>query len=313
MNLFKRWQYPKASIGELVLDRRRIYILPTQSGIAFGLILFSIFITSINYGINLGYALVFILISYGWLAIIFTYKNLAGLGLEALASPAVFAGELAHFAIHINNHSKYARYAVALGFNKTTMQLFDVIEHSSHNLSLATETPRRGWMPAPRVQIQTTFPFGLLTAWSYWKTAQQVLVYPKPEKNPPPLPYVEEGDRGANVKAGNDEFSGVRNYQMGDSLKLLAWRQIARQSGGDHEQLISKHFEGGQQQICVLDFASLPPQFDVEQKLSRLCAWLLMAEQENVRYVFKLGTLHFPQNSGEDHQRACLTALALFK
>jgi uncharacterized protein (DUF58 family) len=316
LNTIKRkiifWQYPKASNSELILDRRRIYILPNKAGFVFALVLFSIFITSINYGINLGYALNFILLSCGWLGIIFTYKNLAGLGLEALASPAVFSGELAHFSIHLNNRSKHARYAVSIGFDKTSMQLIDIPEHGSHSLTLAAKSQRHGWMSTPRIRIQTSFPFGLLTTWSYWQTTQQVLVYPAPELNPPPLPFAAEGASGSNLNAGNEEFSGVRNYQTGDSLKQLAWRQMARQSGGSNEQLISKHFEGGQQQVCMLDFSTLPPQLDVEQKLSRLCAWLLLAEQESVSYIFKLGTLQFPQNSGEDHQRACLTALALF-
>lgn len=310
--LINVWQYPTASDEELVLDRRRIYLLPNKSGLIFALILLSIFITSINYGINLGYALDFILISCGWLGIIFTFKNLAGLGLEALTSPAVFAGELAHFSIHLNNRSKHARYAISIGFEKLSLRLIDIPEHSSHSLTLATKSHRRGWMPCPRIRLQTSFPFGFLTVWCYWQTAQKILIYPTPEINPPPLPFAAEGASGANLGAGNEEFSGVRNYQIGDSFKQLAWRQMARQSGGSNELLISKHFEGGQRQICVLDFSSLPSQLDVEAKLSRLCAWLLLAEQENVSYAFKLGTLQLAQNSGEDHLRACLTALALY-
>lgn len=309
------WQHPKASNSELILDRRRIYILPSKSGLIFVLILISIFVTSINYGINLGYALNFILLSYGWLSIIFTFKNLAGLGLEASNSPAVFAGELAHFSIHLNNRSKQARYAISIGFDKSSMQLIDIPEYGSHSLSLAAKTHHHGRMPCPRIRIQTSFPFGFLTVWSYWKNAQQIIVYPAPEINPPPLPYAAEGSyvaSSANLITGNEEFSGVRNYQTGDSLKQLAWRQMARQSGGSNELLISKHFEGGQRHVCILDFSDLSPKLSVEEKLSRLCAWLLAAEEQHVSYAFKLGAIQFAQNSGEDHQRACLTALALF-
>lgn len=318
LNTLKRkilfWQHPKASSSELILDRRRIYILPGKAGLIFILILLSIFVTSINYGINLGYALNFILISCGWLSIILTYKNLAGVGLEASASPSVFAGELAHFSIHLNNRSRQTRYAISIGFDKPSMQLVDIPEHGSRSLTLAEKTHHHGRMPCPRIRIQTTFPFGLLTVWSYWKNTQEIIVYPAPEINPPPLPYAAEGSyvASANLIAGNEEFSGVRNYQTGDSLKQLAWRQMARQSGGNNELLISKHFEGGQRHVCILDFSELSPQLNVEQKLSRLCAWLLAAEEQHVSYTFKLGAIQFAQNSGEDHQRVCLTALALF-
>jgi len=160
--------------------------------------------------------------------------------------------------------------------------------------------------------VHTTFPYGLLTAWSYWKTTQKILVFPKPEPFPPPLPYLAGGTSGTDVSTGNDEFSGIRNYQRGDSLKQLAWRQMARQSAAGNDALLSKNFEGGQQKIGMVDFAMLPSYLGLEQKLSRLCAWVLLAEKEHISYAFKLGTIYYAKNSGEDHQRACLTALALF-
>jgi len=306
------WQNPIPSSQELILNRHRIYIIPNKTGLVYALLLLTIFITSINYNLNLGYALVFLLISCGWLGINFTFRNLSGIGLTASSSPAVYQGELAHFGVHLNNRSKQARYAILIGFTKTSLQLIDIPELGSHRLTLATTTMQRGWMACPRIRVQTSFPYGLLTAWSYWNTTQKILVYPTPEQNPPPLPYTAEGASGLELSAGNDDFSGVRNYQIGDTLKQLAWRQMARLSTTGNDVLISKHFEGGQQKICVLDFAALPEHLGVEQKLSRLCAWLHIAEQQQVSYAFKLGHLQYGQNFGEDHQSACLTALALF-
>jgi uncharacterized protein (DUF58 family) len=306
------WQNPAASDKELILNRHRVYILPGKAGFVYLLLLLTILITSINYNLNLGYGLNFVLISCGWLGINFTFRNLSGTGLTASPSPAVHMGELAHFSVHLTNRAKYARYALHIGFTKPTMQVIDIPEFSSHSLTLATPALRRGWMPCPRIRIETTFPYGLLTAWSYWKAAQKVLVYPAPESDPPELPFVAEGISGTEQSIGNDDISGVRNYRPGDSLKLLAWRQMARQSAAGNDVLISKHFEGGQKKICVLDYAALPAHLNTEQKLSRLCAWLLKAEKEQVSYVFKLGHLRFAKNSGLEHQLTCLTALALF-
>jgi len=307
------WQNPAPSSHELILDRKRIYIIPNKSGLMYAVVLLAIFITSINYGLNLGYALNFVLISCGWLGINFTYRNLSGIGLSAAPSHAVYLGELAHFSLLLNNRSRHARYALHIGFTKPAMQPLDIPELSTCQLTLATATEQRGWMPCPRIRVQTTFPYGLLTAWSYWKTTQQVLVYPKPESNPPPLPYSASGGSGTQLTAGSDDFSGVRNYQLGDPLKQLAWRQMARQSTADNEVLLSKHFEGGQQKVCALNFAELPASLGLEQKLARLCAWVLMAEREHINYALVLGPVHYPPGSGEDHQQTCLTALALFR
>ncbi len=307
------WQNPTPSSQELILNRHRVYIVPNKAGFVYALIVLTIFTTSINYNLNLGYGLVFVLISCGWLGINFTFRNLSGIGLTASSSPAVYQGELAHFGVHLNNRSKHARHAILIGFTKDALQTIDIPELGSHSTTLATAAVQRGWMTCPRIRVQTSFPYGLLNAWSYWNTTQKILVYPKPEQNPPPLPFAAAGTTGAELTAGNDDFSGIRNYQIGDTLKQLAWRQMARLSTAGNDVLISKHFEGGQQKICVLDFAQLPAQLGVEQKLSRLCAWLLAAEKEQVSYAFKLGNLHYRQNFGEDHQLACLTALAIFE
>ena len=43
--------------------------------------------------------------------------------------------------------------------------------------------------------------------------------------------------------------------------------------------LLTKQFAGEQGRELALDWASLPAQLDVEQRLSRLSAWLLAAER----------------------------------
>lgn len=307
------WQNPPASSNELILDRHRVYIFPNRIGLVYAILLLAIFITSVNYNLNLGFALDFVLVSCGWFGVNFTYRNLSGLGLNATTSQPVFVGELAHFALLLNNRARYVRYALYAGFSNTTMQAIDITAASTASISLSAKAERRGWMACPRIRIQTTFPYGLLTAWSYWNTTQTVLVYPQPESNPPPLPFHEEGRSGSFMSVGSDEFSGVRNYQIGDPLKLLAWRQMARQSTDDHQVLLSKHFEGGLQQVCTLDFDALSNNLGLEQKISRLCAWLLTAEAQHISYAFKLGGLQYRRNSGEDHLNACLLALALYQ
>lgn len=306
------WQNPPASTDELILDRHRVYIFPNRAGFVYAALLLAIFITSINYNLNLGFALVFVLVSCGWLGINFTFRNMSGMGLIAGAGQAVFAGDTARFSVVLNNYGDRPRHAIHVGFSKDTLQPVDIAAHSNTTITLDTPARQRGRMACPRVRIQSTFPIGLLTAWSYWTTARTVLVYPRPEPAPPPLPYSADGQAGLRATAGIDEFSGVRNYQAGDPLKHLAWRQIARQSTDDHQVLLTKHFEGGTQQHCVLDFDDLPAQLGLEQKLSRLCAWLLEAEARHVRYAFRIGSVRYPVNAGEEHLYACLGVLATF-
>jgi uncharacterized protein (DUF58 family) len=50
---------------------------------------------------------------------------------------------------------------------------------------------------------------------------------------------------------------------------------------------------------------------DKEQKLSRLCAWVLAADKQAVVYGLRLPSLSIAPASGEVHKRQCLEALAL--
>jgi uncharacterized protein (DUF58 family) len=113
--------------------------------------------------------------------------------------------------------------------------------------------------------------------------------------------------------AGHDDFAGIRAYQRGDSMKHLAWRQIARigvEAGG---ALVTKHFEGGAASELCIDFALLPRALDLELRLSRMTRWVLDAEAQGLPYAFRLDDIHFAAALGPAHQEACLHALALYQ
>ena len=104
----------------------------------------------------------------------------------------------------------------------------------------------------------------------------------------------------------------MRSYQPGDPLRHLAWRQIARLDPAYGGQLVTKQFEGGAIDELLLDFDALPPQLDLELRLSRMTRWVLEAEQRALPYAFRLGRLHYEPALGGVHQDACLRALALY-
>ena len=159
--------------------------------------------------------------------------------------------------------------------------------------------------------MHTRFPLGLLRAWSYWVPDTKVLVYPYPEPSAPPLPMVGREKEDGEGRAGHDDFAGIRAYQIGDSMKLLAWRQIARIGTDSNGALVSKHFEGGAASELCLDFALLPQAMDLELRLSRMTRWVLDAEAQGLAYAFRLHDIYFAAALGPAHREACLRALAL--
>jgi uncharacterized protein (DUF58 family) len=305
-----------AEPGEVFLHQRRVYIMPTHPGLGFCVMLLALFIGSVNYNLSLGFGFTFLIAACALIDMHLTYRNLAHLHLSAGRAAPIFAGEEARFELHLINRRKHDRYAIWLDFIGDGLpeieQPADIPAQSSQTVILSTPARQRGWLAAPRVRLQTRFPLGLLRAWSYWHPDAKVLVYPKPEDDAPPLPHGAVARSDGDGQAGEDDFAGIRGYQAGDSLKRLAWRQIARvdlELGG---ALVSKHFEGGAASEVRLDFSQLPERMTLEQKLSRMTRWVLEAEARGIPYAFQLGTIAIPGSVGPAQQEACLRALALF-
>jgi uncharacterized protein (DUF58 family) len=312
------FQLKPAEQGEVVLVQRRVFIVPTGAGMTYVLMLLGLFIGSVNYQLNMGFALTFLVAGCALVGMVLTFRNLAWLTLSPGRSAPVFAGGEAHFDLHLANRSRHPRYAIDIGFigpgTAEVETLVDLPAFGESVVRLSTPAPQRGWLQAPRIRLQTRFPLGLLRAWSYWQPDLATLVYPQPEQPGAPLPASEVNASGGTGTAGRDDFAGVRAWQAGDSPSRLAWRQIARMNNGAQgtKGLVSKHFEGGMNaELCIDEriLAALP----LEQRLSRMTRWVLEAEQRGLSYRFVLGDMVFPASQGTAHQVECLRALALYR
>ncbi|GAB3538980.1 DUF58 domain-containing protein [Noviherbaspirillum agri] len=311
------WRRHDAEAGEVYLHQRRVYIMPTHPGLLFCVMLAALFIGSVNYNLSLGFAFTFLIAACALVDMILTFRNLAHLYLSAGRAAPVFAGEDAQFELHLINRSRHDRYAIWLDFvaddRPELAHAVDVAAHANTSTVLSTPTHERGWLPAPRVRLQTRFPLGLLRAWSYWQPDAKTLVYPRPEDDAPPLPIAGVEQSDGQGLAGQDDFAGIRGYQAGDSLKRLAWRQIARIDAESGGTLVTKHFEGGSATEIAIDFSRLPYQMDTEAKLSRMTRWVMEAEARGIAYAFRLGDVILPAAFGSAHREACLRALALYQ
>jgi len=300
--------------GEVFLNQRRVFTLPNKPGWFFVLMLLILFIASTNYSLSMGFALTFVLAACATVNAFLGFRNLAYLYLAPGPVQPVFAGEEAQFSLQLINRRAHARYAIWIGFAEGDhpAQAVDIAPNSRCNVQLSCAAHTRGWLPIPRVRLQTFFPLGLLRAWSSWLPDIQALVYPHPEQHAPPLPFIGATQADGQGHAGSEDFSGVRAYQTGDAIKLLAWKHIARvdvEAGG---QLFSKQFSGGSANDLLLDYDSLPQIMDTELKLSRLTRWVLEADASGLLYGFRIGNIEYAPNNGPSHRLSCLRALALF-
>ncbi|HKW36731.1 MAG TPA: DUF58 domain-containing protein [Burkholderiales bacterium] len=293
--------------GVVFLTQRRVYILPTRHGLSFGLALILMLIGSINYNLSLGYVLTFLLAGLGVVSILHTFRNLVHLYVGAGRVSPVFAGEVARFELVFENRNTFERHSLDLACGPAKAR-FDVPARRHCTVELGIRTEKRGWLPLGRVTVDTRFPLGLMRAWSYVQPDMRVLVYPRPDTAPLPVPEAdsETGD-SASVKAGNDDFAGLRPYQASDSPRHVAWKASARS-----EALLTKFFAGRTSSELWFDWDSLPPSMGVESRLSRLARWVTLAEERGLRYGLNLPRTTVPLGEGFPHRERCLRELALY-
>jgi uncharacterized protein (DUF58 family) len=305
----RRWWWWRSSgpqRGTIELTQRRIYILPTQYGIAFAIALLVMLAGSINYSLNLGYLLVFLLAATGVVSVLHTFRNLAGLRFDTGAAPPVHAGETAHFELQIRNPTAEPRHALGLA-RGTTILGIDCPAGETRTVSLPVATERRGRLRAGRWTVFTRYPVGLAYAWARLEPDAVTLVYPRPD--PSALPLSGAGDAaGAGLRTGpgEDDFAGLRGYRPGDPLQRIAWKAAARGRG-----LQVKQFSGGAGLELLFDWDELPPELDTEQRLSRLTGWVLEAARLGLPYGLRLPGRSFEPGLGGEHRARLLEALAL--
>jgi uncharacterized protein (DUF58 family) len=310
---------PVAEAGDAGADHllrfRRIYILPTRQGLGFAAAVSVMLLGSINYDNALGYALSFMLISASLVSMLHAVRNLAGLRLGRAECAAVFAGDTARFGVRMDNRAERQRFGLLarLGTRRGRdhgdypVLHFGLEANSVARMELCGPARQRGWCVPGPVTIATRFPFGLFRAWSRVDMGLRCLVYPRPagEQALPACQPEESGQRDA-FGTGEDEFAGLRDYQQGDSARRVHWKAVAREQG-----VPVKVFSGAAAGLTLLRWQDVGGG-DTESRLSQLSRWVLDAHEKRLRYGLCLPGVEIAADSGEQHRRRCLEALALY-
>jgi uncharacterized protein (DUF58 family) len=293
--------------GPVELTQRRVFILPTRSGLGMVLTILLLLLVAFVYNNNLAYMLGFLLASIFFVSILHTFKGLAGLVVQAGYVQPVFAGESAGFTVTVSNSGRQLRMALSVALENE--QILGLDAYESRTLTLYAATQKRGWQTIPTVTFACLYPLGIFRAWSPLRLDSKVLVYPKPSAISLPFP-ADSGDLPSGQRhldrSGRDDFNGIRSYQAGDSLRQIHWKAYAKGQG-----LFCKHYAS---QVAGtelwLDYDHTPGT-QVEERLSQLCRWVVEAENAGLRYGLLMPGSKIAPDRGAKHLSACLEALAL--
>jgi len=291
----------------LTLHRRRLYILPTRAGFAFGALLLLMLIAGLNYANSLGLLVTFLLAGVALVAMHACHRNLLGLIVLDLSSQDSFAGEQALLQLRFAGSTRQPRVAIVVDGPGATPVSGTAQADGDSLVTLRIATPLRGAMPVGRLRIMSTWPFGLFRAWTWLHIAQDIIVYPRPAGHRP-LPQAGGSRSGTAPRdAGEaDEWATLRPFRDGDSPRQVAWKAYARGA-----PLLVKEYTASGSAERLFEYAALAG-LDTEQRLSQLTRWIVKSAADGERFGLALPRRRIDLDQGQLHRQRCLRALALF-
>ncbi|WP_108946363.1 DUF58 domain-containing protein [Shewanella halifaxensis] len=292
---------------QVTLSHKSIFILPSGFGLAWLVLVVLLFLLGTNYQNNLIMALSLLLLSVFNTCIIYSYKNLSGLTLTSKQQSSYFAGSPIYYPIQLS--SKQQAVEIQCQFKGQPLHTLKTVTAQASQLLVTVNNPHRGVNRPGRLKVESRYPLGLCRAWSQVDLDLSQLVFAKPINDPNPVRFISKpGDdpqTSGKYVTGVDEFKGLKEYQTGEPLKQIAWKQWAQGRG-----MLTKEFEQpqGAPMWLTLDENS----HDIELALSHLAWQTEQLTAHNQVFGLTLSGHSIPPNHGQKHRMQVQTQLALF-
>ncbi len=286
------------------LHARRIYILPTRFGMVFGIIAIAMLMGALNFNNNPALLLAFLVSGIAIVSFHHTVGQLREISLISLNGARPHAGSRAQVSFSLSEGAGRSRPALMLEQGQQEVA-FSLAANETAMVRIEFLPVRRGWQSLGRWRLWSEYPFGIVWAWSYLHPQEPILVYPSPEANPPGLPQDDRDRPGAQQRSPGDDWAGLRDHRAGDPPRHVAWKASARV-----DRLLVKEFADPITDAMVLDYRQLGA-LDHEQRISRLTAWILLAERTQASFRLVLPGQELGPAAGGDFVNRCLRALAL--
>lgn len=285
----------------ILLDRHRIYVLPTRFGLLYSAVLIVMLVGALNYNNNPALLLACLLGAASYQSVFQAFRMLNRLEVHALRAEPCHAGDPLRVSLHFRTAAR-PRQSLRLQTQERET-VFDLADDGT--ITLEFPAVQRGWQRLQRLRLSSEYPFGLFHVWSWLNPEFAALVYPRLEANAPALPRSGAEAQARTVRMSGDELASLREYRPDDPQRNIAWKASAR-----HDRLLVKEFELRRGHEVVLDYAALRG-LPHEARISRLARWVCEAETAQQPYALLLPGRRLDAALGAEHRHACLRELAL--
>ena len=166
----------------LSLRSRRIYILPTRTGLVAAALLFVMLIAGLNYENNLALLLSFLLSGVALVSMYECHRTLSGLHISSAHAESAFAHTPGELLLAFQNTDGTARRSLRLRVSAVPPKYFELAPHSSIILRAHYQALARGRQSIDRLHLSSNAPLGLFRAWTWLHLPLQALIYPAPAR-----------------------------------------------------------------------------------------------------------------------------------
>lgn len=267
----KRFQVDRS---KTLLQKDILVFIHTHGFLYLALILIT-FIAGINYGNNLILGFCFLLSAILCISFYLTFKQLHALHIEVMNTEVGQVGQVLVLKLFLKQKSNVARYLQIQWHDQE--QIF-YLDQAQQSLELGFFPQQRGEYAFDTIKIYSTYPLGLVRAWTYLNLKQKVWIAPKAYDW-----QKEHKNQPSHTNDSLDEFRELRTFQQGDSYQNVAWKQVARGQG-----FFIKMFEAqANHQHLEIDYQQIPVQSH-EEKLSFMMGLIEQCEQFGDDYALIL-------------------------
>ncbi|RZG79117.1 DUF58 domain-containing protein [Acinetobacter venetianus] len=257
------------------LLQKDVLVFIYKQGFLYLVLILITFIAGINYGNNLILGFCFLLSAILCISFYLTFKQLHDLKIEIVMPEVGQVNQPSIIKLMLKQHDKTVRY-LRIQFSQQEHMIY--VNQVQQTVELPVLPQQRGLYEFGVIRVYSTYPLGLVRAWTYLYPKQKIWIAPKAHDW-----QKEHKNQPTSAHDNLDEFKELRAFRQGDSYQNVAWKQVARGQG-----FFIKMFEAqANHQHLEIDYQQIPA-LGHEEKLSFMMGLVEQCEQLGDDYALIL-------------------------
>jgi len=278
------------------LLQKDVLVFIYKQGFLYLVLILITFIAGINYANNLVLGFCFLLSAILCISFYLTFKQLHDLKIEIVMPEVGQVNQPSIIRLMLKQQDKIVRY---LRIESSQQEHMIYLNQVQQTVELPVLPQQRGLYEFGVIKVYSTYPLGLVRAWTYLYPKQKIWIAPKAHDW-----QKEHKNQPTSAHDSLDEFKELRAFRQGDSYQNVAWKQVAQGQG-----FFIKMFEAqANHQHLEIDYQQIPA-LGHEEKLSFMMGLVEKCEQLGDDYALILP--HARLESGQGYSQLIQAKLLL--